>query len=137
MWSGGSEPWCFEKRGARCARGGFRWLWLGGLRRVSKRVERALLVWSATGGELGWRMETCWVSLGGGLESDSFALSGAGLVELRADVDSRSLWWTIIMSGLGSHFVKYDPCWILRLIKSLNILALVSKDRNIKATKWR
>lgn len=79
MWSGGSEPWCFEKRGARCARGGFRWLWLGGLRRVSKRVERALLVWSATGGRAG-------------LESDSFALSGAGLVELRADVDSRSLW---------------------------------------------
>jgi len=58
--------------------------------------------------------------MGGGLESDSFAPSGAGLVELRADVDSRSLWWAIIMSGLGSHFVKYDPadnpCWILRLI---------------------
>ena len=80
-------------------------------------------------------------SVGGGLESDSFALSGAGLVELRADVDSRSLWWTIIMSGLGSHFVMYDPAdnpgWILILIKSLNTLALVSKDRNIKATKWR
>lgn len=30
-----------------------------GLRHVSKRVERALLVWSTTGGELGWRMETC------------------------------------------------------------------------------
>lgn len=78
--------------------------------------------------------------MGAGLESDSFAPSGAGLVELRADVDSRSLWWTIIMRGLGSHFVKYDPadnpCWILRLIKSLNTLALVSRDRNIKATKW-
>jgi len=45
------------------------------------------------------------------------------------------------MSGLGSHFIKYDPadnpCWILRLIRSLNTLALVSKDRNINATKWR
>lgn len=79
--------------------------------------------------------------VGGGLESDSFAPSGAGLVELRADIGSRSLWWTIIMSGLGPHFVKYDPadnpCWVLRLIKSLNTLALVSKDRNTKAIKWR
>ena len=93
MWSGGSEPWCFEKRGARCARGGFRWLWLGGLRRVSKRVERALLVWSATGGRAGLEDgDLLGEPVGGGLESDSFALSGAGLVELRADVDSRSLW---------------------------------------------
>jgi hypothetical protein len=80
-------------------------------------------------------------SVGGGLESDSFALSGAGLVELRADVDSRSLWWTIVMSGLRSYFVKYDPAdnpgWILKLTMSLNTLALVSKDRNIKAIKWR
>jgi hypothetical protein len=45
------------------------------------------------------------------------------------------------MSGLRSYFVKYDPAdnpdWILKLTMSLNTLALVSKDRNIKAIKWR